>query len=167
MKRFTAKVVTGLLIVFFVACLGTTRAEQSEPQAKTKVTLKTLAAQVTALQAQVSANESAGEAIATASIDGSVPAIRAFGGSETTSASVTSSGFPGGYEITFTGKYPTSISASSLILSSSAESARHAISDAIVATANTTSIVIDVFTSDPATETFEDNNCFVAVFFGG
>jgi hypothetical protein len=47
-----------------------------------------------------------------------------------------------------------------------AESAIFAVSNARVDSASKGTLVIEVFTFDPATETDVDNNCFVAVFNG-
>jgi hypothetical protein len=106
-----------------------------------------------------------GKAIATARIDGFTPSIVTFGGSKTKAATVAKLG-AGDYQVTFTGNYPKGINANSLILNSTAESSIFAVSNAVVDSASSATLVIEVSTFDPFLEDDEDNNCFVAVYFG-
>ncbi len=91
--------------------------------------------------------------------------VVSFGGTKTTAASVKRVS-AGDYQITFTGTYGPSANTGNMIPLSTAESGISAVSNAEVDSAGKKTLVIEVFTFDPSSESEEDNDCFVAVFHG-
>jgi hypothetical protein len=106
-----------------------------------------------------------GQSIAFARIDGATGDVTAVGGVGTKSA-VGVRNSTGDYVITFTGRYPKTISAEKVVVQATAESFNFGVANAVVQSVSATQITVEEFTWDSPVATEADNNCFLTLFLG-